>query len=416
MSSYSSHATVTYTFPSDSIGPSLGILSVDVYGYECDASEAASRSPKYAPLSQEHALPTDDDLEQANALLAPVLPALLSPDYSEEYKPIKNDPQKANPEEDPDEEPFEEEERVRFSTPPSRFEIRESSTTAIGRQLGSTLAQGTIDILMVVVEETNGRVTDLGTRFRQDSHEMAAVTEYEAAYARDAWCFAMDMIRYLHDRPMTSHVYYFLYDLKKMAQKRNSMSAVAIEQLIEQRVTEALAAQENNRYSGNPHNSDSNNIGGGERTTRHYTYKDFLNLKYATCTLLGSALTWWNSHVMTVGYDATYGMPWKTLMKMMMEAYYPRKLAFLCSRMVFDESGKVEKYVRGLPNIIQGNVMSAKPKTLQEVIKLATSLMDQKVHNYAARQADNKRRMDNNPRDNNDQLPPFKRKNMARAY
>ncbi|GJR18520.1 hypothetical protein Tco_0967047 [Tanacetum coccineum] len=40
-------------------------------------------------------------------------------------------------------------------------------------------------------------------------------------------------------------------------------------------------------------------------------------IKFATCTLLGSALTWWNSYVKTVGHDAAYGMPWKTLKKMM---------------------------------------------------------------------------------------------------
>ncbi|GJR80926.1 hypothetical protein Tco_0151711 [Tanacetum coccineum] len=40
-------------------------------------------------------------------------------------------------------------------------------------------------------------------------------------------------------------------------------------------------------------------------------------IKFATCTVLGNALTWWNSHVKTVGHDAAYGMPWKTLKKMM---------------------------------------------------------------------------------------------------
>ncbi|GKF69276.1 reverse transcriptase domain-containing protein [Tanacetum coccineum] len=47
-------------------------------------------------------------------------------------------------------------------------------------------------------------------------------------------------------------------------------------------------------------------------------------IKFATCTLLGSALTWWNSHVKIVGHDAAYGMPWKTLMKMMTAKYCPR--------------------------------------------------------------------------------------------
>ncbi|GJS44595.1 putative reverse transcriptase domain-containing protein [Tanacetum coccineum] len=42
--------------------------------------------------------------------------------------------------------------------------------------------------------------------------------------------------------------------------------------------------------------------------------------------------------------------------------------------------------------------------------------MDQKVRAYATRQSDNKRRMDNNPRDNHAQQPPYKRQNVARAY
>ncbi|GKG50266.1 hypothetical protein Tco_0521366, partial [Tanacetum coccineum] len=37
-------------------------------------------------------------------------------------------------------------------------------------------------------------------------------------------------------------------------------------------------------------------------------------VKYATYTLLGGALTWWNSHVRTVGHDAAYEMSWKLLL------------------------------------------------------------------------------------------------------
>nr|GEZ69256.1 putative reverse transcriptase domain-containing protein [Tanacetum cinerariifolium] len=40
-------------------------------------------------------------------------------------------------------------------------------------------------------------------------------------------------------------------------------------------------------------------------------------IKFSTCTLLGSALTWWNSHVMTVGADVAYAMTWVDLKKRM---------------------------------------------------------------------------------------------------
>ncbi|GJT70076.1 hypothetical protein Tco_1029362 [Tanacetum coccineum] len=89
-------------------------------------------------------------------------------------------------------------------------------------------------------------------------------------------------------------------------------------------------------------------------------------VKFTTCTLFGAALTWWNSHVKTVGHDAAYGMSWKTLMKMMTVKMFPV------------ESDEVEKYVGGLPDMIQGNVMSARPKTMQEAIELKNELMDQK--------------------------------------
>nr|GEY81592.1 hypothetical protein [Tanacetum cinerariifolium] len=40
---------------------------------------------------------------------------------------------------------------------------------------------------------------------------------------------------------------------------------------------------------------------------------------------------------------------------------------------------KVDKYINGLPDNIHGNVMSARPKTLNFAIELANNLMDQKL-------------------------------------
>nr|GEY28132.1 hypothetical protein [Tanacetum cinerariifolium] len=47
-------------------------------------------------------------------------------------------------------------------------------------------------------------------------------------------------------------------------------------------------------------------------------------VKYATCTLQNSALTWWNSQKRTIGVDAAYAMKWARLMKLMTEVYCPR--------------------------------------------------------------------------------------------
>nr|GFC30878.1 reverse transcriptase domain-containing protein [Tanacetum cinerariifolium] len=47
-------------------------------------------------------------------------------------------------------------------------------------------------------------------------------------------------------------------------------------------------------------------------------------VKFATCTLLAGALTWWNSHVRIVGTDAAYVMTWIELKKKMEDKYCPR--------------------------------------------------------------------------------------------
>ncbi|GKF25855.1 hypothetical protein Tco_0081749, partial [Tanacetum coccineum] len=104
-------------------------------------------------------------------------------------------------------------------------------------------------------------------------------------------------------------------------------------------------------------------------------------VKYATCTLLGNALTWWNSHIKTVGHNAAYGMP----------------------RMFPEESDKVEKYVSGFPDMIQGSVMASKPKKMQDAVEFATELMDQKIRTLAERHAENKRKFEDTSRNNQNQ-------------
>ncbi|GJZ15964.1 putative reverse transcriptase domain-containing protein [Tanacetum coccineum] len=115
-------------------------------------------------------------------------------------------------------------------------------------------------------------------------------------------------------------------------------------------------------------------------------------VKFATCTLLGAALTWWNGQIRTLGLEA-YAMTWE---------------------FVANETEKVDKYIGGLPDNIYGNVKSARPKTLDETIELANDLMDQKLRTYAERQSDNKRRADDSSRNNHGhQQQPFKRQNVA---
>ncbi|GKA29303.1 reverse transcriptase domain-containing protein [Tanacetum coccineum] len=168
-------------------------------------------------------------------------------------------------------------------------------------------------------------------------------------------------------------------------------------------------------------------------------------IKFSTCTLLAGALTWWNSHVRIVGQDVAYAMTWTDLRKKMTDKYCPRnemkklevelwnlkvkgtdvtgynqrfqELALLCVRMFPEESDKVERYVGGLPDMIQGSVVASKPKTMQEATEMASELMDKKINTIAERQAENKRKFENTSRNNqNQQRQENKRQNTGRAY
>ncbi|GJV94522.1 putative reverse transcriptase domain-containing protein [Tanacetum coccineum] len=71
-----------------------------------------------------------------------------------------------------------------------------------------------------------------------------------------------------------------------------------------------------------------------------------------------------------------------------------QELILLCTRMVPDEEDKVERFIGGLPDNIQGSVIAAEPTKLQDAIRIANNLMDQKLKGYA-RSAKNKKKTRN---------------------
>ncbi|GKD53134.1 putative reverse transcriptase domain-containing protein [Tanacetum coccineum] len=179
--------------------------------------------------------------------------------------------------------------------------------------------------------------------------------------------------------------------------------------MIDQGVTATLVARDADR---NTNGVDSHNSGTGvrrtERTARECTYTDFLKcqplnfkgtegvaglsqwfermesvfhisnctvenqVKFATCTLHSVALTWWNTHVKTVGHDAAY------------------EFALLYGRMFSEEYDKIEKYVGGLPDMIHRSVVASKLKTMQKAVEIATKLMDKKIRTFTDRTGEKK--------------------------
>nr|GFA06486.1 hypothetical protein [Tanacetum cinerariifolium] len=68
------------------------------------------------------------------------------------------------------------------------------------------------------------------------------------------------------------------------------------------------------------------------------------------------------------------------------------ELVILCPGMVPTERKKVEAYIRGLSKNIKGEVTSSEPATLNKAVRMAHTLMEQKVKTIAEREADNKKR------------------------
>nr|GEY31652.1 hypothetical protein [Tanacetum cinerariifolium] len=142
-------------------------------------------------------------------------------------------------------------------------------------------------------------------------------------------------------------------------------------------------------------------------------------IKFATCILLGSALTWWNSYVKTVGHDVAYAMTWTNLEKKITDKYCPRgeikKLEVEIWNLKVKESDKIERYVDGLPDMIHGSVMASKPKTIPDAVKFATELMDKMIRTFAERHTKNKRKFKDTSKKNQNQQQN-KKQNTGRAY
>nr|GEX58760.1 reverse transcriptase domain-containing protein [Tanacetum cinerariifolium] len=67
-------------------------------------------------------------------------------------------------------------------------------------------------------------------------------------------------------------------------------------------------------------------------------------------------------------------------------------------------------------DMIHGRVMASKPKTMQDAIEITTKLMNKKISTLVEFQTENKKRLDNTSKNNQNQQQPNKRQNTGRAY
>ncbi|GJZ05913.1 putative reverse transcriptase domain-containing protein [Tanacetum coccineum] len=170
--------------------------------------------------------------------------------------------------------------------------------------------------------------------------------------------------------------------------------------------------------NGNGGNGNGGNGNGGNRNSRNgnpnendrgvrlvarelfhiSNFPEKYQVKYATCTLLNSALTWWNSHNRTVGTDVAFAMSWRDLMKLIAEVYCPR-----------NEIQKMESELWNLT--VKNNDLAAYTQRFQELTILCTKMVPKEEDRVES--AENKRRLEVNQRENHGQQPPFKRPNVG---
>nr|GEW83148.1 hypothetical protein [Tanacetum cinerariifolium] len=191
-------------------------------------------------------------------------------------------------------------------------------------------------------------------------------------------------------------------DHDNLRRRWRRLESFAERQMINQRVAEALEAHEINRNLGHENlngndidkNGNGNGNGNGEwKCVAHQQLFKKIPMKYATCTLLDNALTWWNSYKITIRTDAAYALSLRELMKLMTKVY--------CREMRF----KTWKPNCGIfwRKTMTWPLTLKEPTRLQDAIRIANNLMDKKLKGCAVKNTETKRRFDTNHRDNRGQ-------------
>ncbi|GKD52620.1 reverse transcriptase domain-containing protein [Tanacetum coccineum] len=204
-----------------------------------------------------------------------------------------------------------------------------------------------------------------------------------------------------------------------MPPKSAPLTQAAIRRMIKESVDAAIAAERARHANAGNDARGSGPVRGQDAApvVRECTFAGFMKcnptifhkgkkVKFAAATLQGPALTWWNAKVATMGLETVNQMPWTEMKQLMTAEFCPieelqrmehelwnlkvkeynivaytqrfNELALMCPRMVEPESVKVDAYIRGLTDNIKGEVTSSRPANLNEAVRMAHKLMEQK--------------------------------------
>ncbi|GJZ98833.1 putative reverse transcriptase domain-containing protein [Tanacetum coccineum] len=309
--------------------------------------------------------------------------------------------------------------RLYLSTIGSRYEIEESSTARPTRGQGidyGFVGTGLQEIAPMTVGEVNTRVVGLAELHERDTQKE---TENSMEWGRGCLCF-----------PVAAWAIRSIKGLSQVTPPRSFRTH---------------HDHERARQPGPEARIPDHQEASGDADSHIYGCAVENQVKFATCTLLGAALTWWNGQIRTLGPEA-YAMTWEVLKRKMTDKYCPQgeikkleielwnlkvkgndvpayterfqELTLICTKFVANETEKVDKYLSGLPDNIYGNLSCQGPRPLNETLSWPNDMRwIRKLLTYAERQSDNKRRADDSSRNNHGhQQQPFKRQNVAKVY
>nr|GEU73169.1 reverse transcriptase domain-containing protein [Tanacetum cinerariifolium] len=189
----------------------------------------------------------------------------------------------------------------------------------------------------------------------------------------------------------------------------NNMTPESVQAMIDQAL---LRNSTNGDESHSSHEDNQRNV----KTACPYFYVDFMKcqplnfkgtegvVKFATCTLLDTALTWWNSQIRSLGPDA-YLMNWDVLKKKITDKYYSQ--------------GEIKKLKIELWNLkVKGNDVPAYTERFQELTLICTKFVTNETEKIDKNSTPmHKGKADDSFRNNHaHQQQPLKRQNFTKVY
>ncbi|GJS31777.1 reverse transcriptase domain-containing protein [Tanacetum coccineum] len=167
-------------------------------------------------------------------------------------------------------------------------------------------------------------------------------------------------------------------------------------------------------------------------------------VKYTVGSLIGKALTWWNSQVQTRGREAAVGITWEDFKTLAREEFCPNnemqkletefwchamvgaghvaytdrfhELARLVPHLVTPENKRIERYIYGLAPPIRAMVAATEPTTIQSVVLKAGMLTDEAIRNGALKKISEKRGNNGEPSRDGNARDDNKRSRTGRAF